>query len=696
MKQSPTPSVSERLIEVYSNEKAAEKTTKDAIAQTCPKLGFQRTVTGVSLGAISTISTFMAPQLAQLFDVTATTPLGWMAAAAMIAFPSAVSFCYIFKSNVQWRMGENLRSKETAGLARQVLGLTFKDRNDAEARGEIGTARSSIGALPSLAENRYQEIESSTSLVVAFVGLLWINPTIGGLVMLSSLYLRSIEKRRTEVEKDVVKRASRWQGLFHDANQAALDPDSASQLDAMGKSEWQAERVERYSKYVAKLTEHAAHRHLALTRKGWLVTGTTSLAAGAIMCYLAFCGSVTVNSVASFIVAMLTLQGTMWHTASLRGERERVAIKVQRNATLGRELPRALAEKDSAASAESVDEQVKDGGEQNVVEKPSTTPKQQHESELEIQSRRDQNQESLALSNMTENEREWYERLKGKQLGLRATDLRYHKGDTTILHIPGTLTVRPGELVAIVGESGAGKSTLIRLIVGVLDATGGSMDVLLRDPDTNVDEVVPRADIPRRILQSFIAWSPQGGYAGRSLRIQEYVDLGRSPTGRTQLTTSAALDFSGISGLAQRHDITSARIGYDTNLSGGEVVRLRDAQAAVGNKPIEIWDEPHEGLDPRTKRHIVTGILRQRGTGKSVLYVTHDYAGLQHVDRIIVIHDGKVVGDGTPDEVGDTCEEYREQLTMQRDFLPALKPRVAQVPHTPNLATWDGGQEGVQ
>ena len=691
--KAPRNSVADRLVDVFSDEKAALDTTKKAITQTCASLGRGRALAGIAMSGLSALSAFLAPKLADVFSATATTTLGWAAVTGMIAFPALVSLSYIFRGNFQWRIGEKLRSKETAQLAEQVLALKFKDRNDKHSRAEIGTARSSIGALSSLAENRYQEIESSTALVVAFAGLMWINPVLGGVVTLASLYLRSIEKQRTELEKRVVKRTGRWQGLFHDANQAALDPDTASQLDAMGKAEWQAKRVKKFADNVATLQVNAARRHLSLTRKGWLVTACTSLVAGAAMCSLAVAGAIPVSSVASFVIGMMTLQGTMWQSASLRGERERAAIKVQRNATIGKELPKVLAEKEKEASPEAAVDVPKSEVKKKGELKSAAAIDAKREAELEKQTRREQREEAAALTGMTDIERAWYQRLKGKELGLVVKDLTYRDGDRTILRIPGTLTLRPGEVVAIVGESGAGKSTFIRILMGVLDATEGTMDVVMRDPKTGDRENVPRSEIPERVFRSFMAWSPQGGYTGRSLRIREYLDLGRSPTGRRQLDESAALNFAALPWLAGKPDMTSARIGYDTHLSGGEEVRLRNAQAAIGNKPIEIWDEPHEGLDPRTKRRIIEGIIGQRETGKSILYITHDYSGLQHVDRIIVLRDGRVVGDGTPEEVEDSCEEYREQLALQRDYLPPLRPRSTGTPATPNLESWASGQD---
>lgn len=680
--------VADKLVERYSNQRAADETAGTFVAEKCPRLGVGRTAIALAAGITTAFATYLSPRFSDFFVPNAVGAAGWTVAGFLVAVPALLSIAYIVKESLRQRMSDHLRSSETSGLARQVLGLSFKNRNNQDARNEIATAKNGLGAAAELSDTRYQRIESATGMILAAGGLLIGNVPLALCVIASSLYLWSVEKQRTELSKQIVKKTAQWNSLCQAAKESALDPDTASQLAAMGKADWMARRVEQYANHVARLENRAGKLHLRLTRKGWMVTACTSLLAGSVMMYLAATMAVTAAGAASFVGSMLVLQSATWAAASLKGAKERASIKVQRNATLGKEIPRALAEAEAEAVASKSGKMQADTKHGGITESLEERQKRQLQTR-ERRARQADIAQAQELASMTTREREWLERLKGKELGFQLNDIQYREGEKTILNMPGSYTFKPRELVAIIGDSGAGKSTLIRLIVGTLDATSGGMNVIIKDPTTGAEEVVSRSEVPLRALQTFMGWSAQGGYEGKSLLISEYLDLGRTPSGRTPLTHEDALRFAGFESVTKKYDIDTARIGWDTGFSGGEKVRLRVAQTAMGNKPVEIWDEPHEGLDQPAKEHIIDRILSQRHSGKTQLYITHDYLGLDYVDRILILKQGKVVTFDVPDNVREFYSDSLRQSDFHRKYPAKSKPKTKRRrPPTPPLREW--------
>ncbi len=207
-----------------------------------------------------------------------------------------------------------------------------------------------------------------------------------------------------------------------------------------------------------------------------------------------------------------------------------------------------------------------------------------------------------------------------------------------------SLSVQPGEFLAILGPNGAGKSTLLKAILGLIPLSAGSIAVLnypARRGNAEIGYVPQRRHFESDVRvrgRSIVRLGFDGGHWGLPL---PFIQRGkeREATHRVQ----EAIELVGASAYADRP------IG---ELSGGEQQRLLIAQALVTRPRILALDEPLDSLDLRNQQG-VAGVIRQisRETGAAVLMVAHDVNPiLSSVDRVVYVARGQVAV-GTPDEV---------------------------------------------
>ncbi|CAL9509550.1 thiol reductant ABC exporter subunit CydD [Streptomyces sp. enrichment culture] len=202
-----------------------------------------------------------------------------------------------------------------------------------------------------------------------------------------------------------------------------------------------------------------------------------------------------------------------------------------------------------------------------------------------------------------------------------------------------SLTVEPGETVALVGPSGAGKSTLLNALLGFVSPTGGRV-------------LVGGADLASLDLAQWharVAWVPQHPhlYAGT---IAENVRLARPDADdtavRRALRDAGALEF--VDALPEG---TATVLGEDgTGLSAGQRQRLALARAFLADRPVLLLDEPTAALDGATEAEVV-GAVRRLAKGRTVLLVVHRPALLEVADRVVRLDTPATVAasdDGVP------------------------------------------------
>src|SRR5262245_60023576 len=194
-----------------------------------------------------------------------------------------------------------------------------------------------------------------------------------------------------------------------------------------------------------------------------------------------------------------------------------------------------------------------------------------------------------------------------------------------------SFSVRQGELFGLLGTNGAGKTTTVEILQGLRPADGGSVAVLGLDPRTAGDRL-------RRLIGAQLqdAALPDRMRVGEALRL--FASLHPSPRSLDELA-----DEWQLAGLWRRP------FGAP---SGGERQRLFVALALVGRPDLVFLDELTQNLDPISRRHTWDVVRRVRDSGTTVVLVTHDVEEAERLcDRIVVLHRGRVVADGTPSTI---------------------------------------------
>lgn len=207
------------------------------------------------------------------------------------------------------------------------------------------------------------------------------------------------------------------------------------------------------------------------------------------------------------------------------------------------------------------------------------------------------------------------------------------------------LTIGSGELVALLGANGAGKTTAVRTLLGLAKPTSGEVRVFGGDPRdmrsrTRIGALLQVARVPE------------------TLRVREHIHLFSSyyPNPRP---IDEVIEAAGLQGLEKR------KFG---ELSGGQQKRVLFALALCGNPDLLVLDEPTVGLDVEARRSLWKQIRAFISGGRSVLLTTHYLAEAEALaNRVVVIHKGVVMAEGTPQEIkGDAA-------TLEDAFIELLE-----------------------
>ncbi len=200
-----------------------------------------------------------------------------------------------------------------------------------------------------------------------------------------------------------------------------------------------------------------------------------------------------------------------------------------------------------------------------------------------------------------------------------------------------SLTVQPGERVALVGPNGAGKSTLLKLILGMENLSRGSIDVYGHHATECLHRV---AIVPQR---SSVDWRFPVTVR-QVVMMGRYVHLGwfKRPRPFDRESVNAAMDAMEIADLAER------QVG---ELSGGQQQRVMLARTLAHDADLMLLDEPLNHVDITTQELIFHTLERLTGAGKAVIVSTHDLGVLTvHFTRAVFL-DKKIIADGPPEEV---------------------------------------------
>jgi ABC-type multidrug transport system fused ATPase/permease subunit len=230
-------------------------------------------------------------------------------------------------------------------------------------------------------------------------------------------------------------------------------------------------------------------------------------------------------------------------------------------------------------------------------------------------------------------------------------DFTYGDDDATLRDLD--LAIKPGQTVAVIGQSGAGKSTLVSLLPRLYDVTGGTLSIDGRDV----------RGYTLKSLRENVSVVPQDGalFGGT---IRDNIAYG-NPDASDDDIMAAARD-------AQIHDhITRLPKGYDTvvsergvSLSGGQRQRLAIARALVKDAPIVILDEPTTGLDAESEGLVMAAFDRLLA-GRTAIVIAHRLETIRRADTIVVLEGGRILDQGTHDELMARGGRYGDLFAMQ-------------------------------
>lgn len=246
---------------------------------------------------------------------------------------------------------------------------------------------------------------------------------------------------------------------------------------------------------------------------------------------------------------------------------------------------------------------------------------------------------------------------------LEATDLQKTYGRRRV--VDGVnLRVGQAEIVGLLGPNGAGKSTSFRMICGMIQPDRGRVYLDGRD--------VTDWPMFRRARDGHMGYLPQEPSVFKKLTVEQNISallelLGMDRKQRKLRTQELLEEFN----------ITHIRKNRAAGLSGGERRRLEIARCLVSDPKIVMLDEPFAGIDPVTVQSIQGVITQLRDSGISVLITDHAAREiLGTVDRCYVIYQGRVLIDGTPDEV-KRHPKVREEYLGDLDGAANQTPRAA-------------------
>ena len=213
---------------------------------------------------------------------------------------------------------------------------------------------------------------------------------------------------------------------------------------------------------------------------------------------------------------------------------------------------------------------------------------------------------------------------------LRGVSKTYGSGGSAVLAVEGVdLSVRAGELLAVLGPNGAGKTTVLGMLTGLTTPSSGTARLFGRDP----------RDLGARQRMGVML---QSSGVPDTLRVRELLTAFRGYY-PAPLPVASVVEAAGLHGLENRLFGT---------LSGGQQRRVLFGIALCGDPQLVFVDEPTTGLDAEVRRTLWATLRTLAATGRGVVLTTHYLEEADALaDRIVLLHEGRVIAEGTPSQI---------------------------------------------
>jgi ATP-binding cassette subfamily C protein len=228
---------------------------------------------------------------------------------------------------------------------------------------------------------------------------------------------------------------------------------------------------------------------------------------------------------------------------------------------------------------------------------------------------------------------------------LCCADVTFSYGGSLVLSV-ASLSFVPGEMVGIIGPSGAGKTTLVDLLLRLIEPTAGTLTL----------DGIPASEISLSLWRRQVIYVPQESFLihGSIAENIRFFDETISP-----VILRSAAERAGLSALLARlpRGIDAPVGERGAALSGGEKQRITIARALARNPAILVLDEATSALDAEAEVALKDTLERLRGL-VTVVIIAHRLTTIANADRIVALHNGRVVEEGSPAELRSRVDSY--------------------------------------